>query len=70
MSVRFGSSQCPQNDSSRISGDLSCMCPKESEAGRVKTVQVHTHLFGSFSGSTGSDHNSYSPAIARMSSSP
>lgn len=50
--------------------DLSCMCPKESEHGRIKTVQVHTHLFGSYSGSSGSGHNSGSPAIAITSSSP
>lgn len=64
FSVRFGSSQCSRNDSGRISGDLSSMCPKESVACLVKTVQVHTHLRGSSSDSSGSGHNSQSPATA------
>ncbi len=44
LSVRFGSRQCSQNDSGKISGDLSCMCPVASVAGRVRTAQVHIHL--------------------------
>lgn len=35
LSVRFGSSQCSQNNSGRFSGDLSCMCPVASVAGLI-----------------------------------
>ena len=35
MSVKLGPRQCSQNDSGRISGDLSCMCPVASVAGLI-----------------------------------
>ncbi|MDF2895957.1 MAG: hypothetical protein K0Q46_2743 [Rhodococcus erythropolis] len=70
LSVRFGSSQCSQNISGRISGERSCMFPAASGVGRVQTVQVRTHCFGSSSGGSGLAHNSSRLAVAMTSPSP